>query len=98
MSVIVNDSLIPKATNAPLDYRGRVISETGTKEAVIDKIKELGNPFEGQIVYDKSFDKYWVVTTVTMDEDLNLQIDIRPFNKELEFATSDDILNLFRHE
>ena len=95
MKVIVNDSLIPKAQNAPLDYRDRINSEYGTKESIIAKILELGNPYEGQIVYDKSFDKYYVVNSVTVDEELNTHITIRDFQKPLEFATFDDITNLF---
>ena len=95
MKVIVNDSLIPKAQNAPLDYRCRISSEDGTKESIIAKILELGNPYEGQIVYDKSFDKYYVVNSVTVDEELNTHITIRDFQKPLEFATFDDITNLF---
>ena len=59
------------------------------------KILELGNPYEGQIVYDKSFDKYYVVNSVTVDEELNIHITIRDFQKPLEFATFDDIINLF---
>ena len=95
MKVIVNDSLIPKAQNAPLDYRERISSEDGTKASIIAKILELGNPYEGQIVYDKSFDKYYVVNSVTVDEELNNHITIRDFQKPLEFATFDDIINLF---
>lgn len=95
MKVIVNNSLIPKAQNAPLDYRGRISSEDGTKASIIAKILELGNPYEGQIVYDKSFDKYYVVNSVTVDEELNTHITIRDFQKSLEFATFDDIISLF---
>ena len=95
MKVIVNDALIPKAQNVPLDYRGRISSEDGTKESIISKILELGNPYEGQIVYDKSFDKYYVVNSVTVDEELNIHITVRDFQKPLEFATFDDITNLF---
>lgn len=95
MKTVVNDSLIPKTVNAPLDYRGRILSETGRTEDIINKILELGNPFEGQIVYDKSFDNYYVVNSVIIDEELNTKITIRPFQKNIEIATINDIKNLF---
>lgn len=93
MKVTVNASLIPKKPNTPLDYRCRIYSD-GTVIDIKNKIIELGNPFEGQIVYDKPFDKYYTVTKVELDDNLNTTIEVKEFGN-ITVATEQDILNLF---
>lgn len=94
MKVTVNNALIPKKPNTPLDYRGRIYSD-GTIANIKNKIVELGNPFEGQIVYDKPFDRYYTVTKVELDANLNTIIEVREFGNNIAIATEEDILNLF---
>lgn len=79
-------AVIPDKLNTPVDGRTRININTTDISKINSTILSLGNPFEGQIVYNTATKKYYAVTSVAIDKYANQSITI----KELQILDSDE--------